>query len=344
MKNIRKFCLVGLLTLCSLLCCACGGGSAKRDHTEDPTDTGSGAATQPSVLDMPYIGILLKSLDNPYFDLIKAGAEDEADALGVEVMVFSPDDEDDTDDQADMLLTMANMAVDVIAIAPIDEPALADGLARAEKNGKIILSVDTALDYDGCACYIGTDNYNAAYQQGQYAAGLVDEGACAVILRGQAEDRAHTLREYGLEDALHDGGVQVLDTKICNSSEKEAEQAMAELLETQQTLHLVCTTSDSMAVGAQRAIAQAGRSDSIHIVSFDGMQEVSELVRVGEIDAVFAQDAYEIGRECVRTAVRLYQGEEVPETIHTDVELITQGNAQEHMDEVNRRLRHKKTK
>ena len=36
--------------------------------------------------------------------------------------------------------------------------------------------------------------------------------------------------------------------------------------------------------------------------------------------------------------------EEVPETIHTDVELITQGNAQEHMDEVNRRLRHKKTK
>lgn len=210
MKNIRKFCLVGLLTLCSLLCCACGGGSAKRDHTEDPTDTGSGAATQPSVLDMPYIGILLKSLDNPYFDLIKAGAEDEADALGVEVMVFSPDDEDDTDDQADMLLTMANMAVDVIAIAPIDESALADGLARAEKNGKIILSVDTALDYDGCACYIGTDNYNAAYQQGQYAAGLVDEGACAVILRGQAEDRAHTLREYGLEDALHDGGVQAV--------------------------------------------------------------------------------------------------------------------------------------
>ena len=39
MKNIRKFCLVGLLTLCSLLCCACGGGSAKRDHTEDPTDS-----------------------------------------------------------------------------------------------------------------------------------------------------------------------------------------------------------------------------------------------------------------------------------------------------------------
>lgn len=343
MKNIRKICLAAILALCSLLCCACGG-SAARKSTEDTTDTGSGTSAQPVSLDMPYIGILLKSLENPYFDLIKAGAEDEADALGVEVMVFSPDGEDDTDDQADMLLTMADMAVDVIAIAPIDEASLEEGLSRAKENGKIIVAVDTSLDYDGCACYIGTDNYTAAYQQGEYAAGLVGEDACAVILRGQAQDKAHTLREYGLEDALLDSGVQLLDTEICNSSEEEAEEALTELLETCETLNLVCTTSDSMAVGAQRAIAQAGRSGDIHIVSFDGMQEVSELVRIGEIDAVFAQDAYEIGRECIRNAVKLYQGEEVPETIHTGVELITQGNAQAHMDEVNRRLRHKKTK
>lgn len=344
MKKIRRICLVGLLTALSLLCCACGSGFTKRGRTDDPADAGSADTAPVSPLDTPYVGIVLKSLENPYFDLIKAGAEDEADELGVEVMIFSPEEEDDTEDQAEMLRTMATMAVDVIAIAPVDADALQDGLTLATQNGKILIAVDTSLRYDGCSCYIGTDNYTAAYRQGSYAAGLVDKGAYAVILRGQAQDKAHTLREYGLEDALHDGGIHVLDTEICNSSEEQAEEAMRHLLKTHPTIDVVCTTSDSMALGAYRAIAEAGLGDTIHIVSFDGMQEVSELVRTGEIDAVFAQDAYEIGRECIRNAVKLYQGEEVPETIHTDVTLITQETAQAHIDEVNRRLRREKTK
>ena len=339
MKTFRALCRTALLALCGLLCAACGAA--------EPAGSAPGSAVQPETpapsLQTPYVGIVLKSLDNPYFQLIKAGAEDEADARGVEVMVFSPDGEADTDDQADMLCTMADMAVDVIAIAPVDEDALADGLARAARNGKYLLAVDTALDSAVCACYIGTDNYAAAYQQGQYAAGLVEPGACAVILRGQAQDKAHTQREAGLTDALHAAGVYVLDTEVCDSSAELAGQTMAGLLAVYDTIDLVCTTSDSMAAGAQRAIAQAGRADGIRIVSFDGMPEVCELVRAGDIDAVFAQDAYAIGQQCIRAAVQLYQGESVPPTIYTDVTCITAETAQAHIDEVVRRLRHEKT-
>lgn len=75
---------------------------------------------------------------------------------------------------------------------------------------------------------------------------------------------------------------------------------MEALHEEDDNIQVVCTTSDSMAVGAQRAIAELGRDD-IHIVSFDGMIDVSELVRVGEIDAVFAQDPYEMGKQGLTT-------------------------------------------
>lgn len=341
MKKSGKMCLIAVCIL--LLCCACGTSVPQNaGSAEQMADTSSDITPPPSSLSTPYVGILLKSVNTAYFDLIKAGAEDEADALGVQVMVVSPDNETDTEDQADMLLTMAGMAVDVIVIAPSNTDNLDDGLERAIQNGKIIMAVDTNLDFDGCACYIGTDNYNAAYDQGEYAAQLVGEDANAVILRGQADDKAHTLREYGLSDALDAGGVDVLDIAVCDSSEKKAEEVMAELLETYSDLDVICATSDSMAVGAQRAIAHAGRD--IHIVSFDGMQEASELTRVGEIDATFAQAPYEMGRLCIQNAVKLYRGETVENRIYTDTELITQGNAQAHIDEINRQLSHKGTK
>lgn len=61
MKTGKKWIRMACLLLCTaLFCCSCGA--------TDPI-VGSGG-TQ---INMPYIGIVLKSTDNPYFALIKAG-------------------------------------------------------------------------------------------------------------------------------------------------------------------------------------------------------------------------------------------------------------------------------
>ena len=179
----------------------------------------------------------------------------------------------------------------------------------------------------------------AAYKQGAYAAKLVKEqnNANAVILRGADGDKTHMLREYGIEDGLKDGHVTVSAVEYCGCSEDKAEETMEALLKEDDNIQVVCTTSDSMAVGAQRAIAELGRDD-IHIVSFDGMIDVSELVRVGEIDAVFAQDPYEMGKQCIDYAVKKCNGEEVEDSVYTDVTLITSGNAEAHISELQREL------
>lgn len=339
MKKIYR--VLGMSICLTMLCCACGSSSDQREmgSADIPDQQEQSSSGQYEVVDTPYVGIVLKATDNPYFSLLKAGAEHEADLLGVQVMVVSPNHESNIEQQADLVSAMANMAVDVIAIAPSQEENLTDALQQAEEHGKRIMSVDTALDYEGSACYIGTDQYKAGYQLGQYAAKLVEQNdtASAVVLRGTEGDRTHDLREYGIVDALGDGCVTVAGVEDCDCKEELAEQTMAELLEEHPEINLVCTTSDSMAVGAQRAIANAKKKD-VHIVSLDGMQEASELVRIGEIDAVIAQDPYQMGRLCVDYAVKLYQGEEIETSVHTDVELITQGNAQAHVDEINRRL------
>lgn len=343
MKKIcRMFCLAACITM---LCCACGSSAVNPAGSSPPataSESQHSTSDTHTITDTPYVGIVLKSTDNPYFSLIKAGAESEADMLGVQVMVVSPDHESNIQEQADLVAAMVNMAVDVIAVAPSQEEDLTDALKQAEAKGKIIISVDTALDYEGSSCYIGTDQYAAGYQQGKYAAELVSESdnAYAVILRGPEGNKTHMLREYGITDGLEDGNVYVLGAEDCNCDENTAEETMAQLLEDHPELNVVCTTSDSMAVGAQRAIADAGRKD-VHIVSFDGLQEATELVRIGELDAVFAQAPYEMGKLCIDYAMKLYNGETVDSSVHTDIELITQGNAEAHIDEINRQLNHK---
>lgn len=339
---MKKFYQMFSMAICLImLCCACGSSSdsIEKGSAEIPDEQEQPSSGQYEAVDTPYVGIVLKATDNPYFSLLKAGAEHEADLLGVQVMVVSPNHESNIEQQADLVSTMVNMAVDVIAIAPSQEENLTEALEQAEEKGKQIMSVDTALDYEGSACYIGTDQYKAGYQLGQYAAKLVEQSdtASAVVLRGSEQDKTHDLREYGIVDALQDGCVTVASIEDCDCKEELAEQTMAELLEQHPEIDLVCTTSDSMAVGAQRAIANANKKD-VHIVSLDGMQEACELVRIGEIDAVIAQDPYEMGRLCVDYAVKLYQGEKIETSVYTDVELITQGNAQAHVDEINRRL------
>lgn len=306
------------------LCCACS-------VTESEYDADGSADGQ----HLPYVGVVLKSTDNPYFSLIKAGAEYEADARGVQVMVVSPETEENVQEQTELLETMAGMSVDVIAVSPTSETEEAEVLTQIEESGKILLTVDTPSDVG--SCYIGSDQYLSAYHQGAYAAGLAETGG-AVILRGAEGDKAHNLRTYGLEDGLTDSGSYVLSAVDCGTDEDEAETAMKELLEEYgEELTIVCTTSDSMALGAQRAVADAGRGD-VHIVSYDGLMDVVELVQDGQIDAAFAQDPYEMGRLCIEYACRLYDGESVDASVHTDVTLITAENAAEHLELLRQQL------
>lgn len=332
MRTGKKWLRFTCLMLCVVLfCCSCGAA--------DPIGSGG---TQ---INMPYIGIVLKSTDNPYFALIKAGAEYEADQVGAQVVFAAPEKENNVKEQAELVESMSRLKVSVIIVSPSNEQSITEQLEKAKSKGKHILTVDTSSDFEGCDGYIGTNQYMAAYKQGAYAAKLVadeEDDAKAVILRGADGDKTHMLREYGIEDGLKDGGVSVYSVEYGNCREDKAEDIMEKLLKKDKKtkdIRVVCTTSDSMAVGAQRAIAESGRED-IHIVSFDGMIDASELVRVGEIDAAFAQDPFEMGKQCIDYAVKLCSGESTGESVYTDVELITSDNAEAHIDELQRQLDH----
>ena len=89
---MKKICHMLCMTVCmAMLCCACGSSSGRPEvdagSAELPEEHQTASTGSHDITDTPYVGIVLKATDNPYFSLLKAGAEHEADLLGIQVMV-----------------------------------------------------------------------------------------------------------------------------------------------------------------------------------------------------------------------------------------------------------------
>ena len=312
----------------ALSCCGCGGVSLSPDERSE-------ALENLQELDSCYMGMVLKSLDGQFYPLIKAGAEAEANRLGVELIVVAPDEEDNAQEQAELVEIMASMALDVLAVAPCDEETLADGLQTAADNGKHILAVDEPMDFAGCEGYIGSDNEQGGQQQGRFAAGLANHPS-AVILRGMTESGNHQSRTDGLKQAFAESGISPVMTYNCVSSRSMAHDHVQELLEQNIEMGVICATNDDMAIGAARAVRE--QQKEIPVVAFDGTPETLQMVQNGELAGVVFQDAYAIGAQCVKAAVKLCDGKQVGDIV-LPTQLVTQDNAEYYMEEIQKRLK-----
>ena len=102
--------------------------------------------------------------------------------------------------------------------------------------------------------------------------------------------------------------------------------AMQDLMNRYDQIDVVCTTADSMAQGAQRAIENAG--EDIPVIGFDGTIPVAELIAQGSvIKGSVAQAPYTMGELAVENLLKLVNGEEIEERIDSGTQMVTPDNA-----------------
>lgn len=328
--------LIGMLS-------GCGGnsggstggdsGATGGDSGATSGDTGSTGGDTGSAGGGNY-AIVVKSLADQYWVLLKAGAEAKAAELGVTVSVIGPNAESDVQGQVDMIQNKIGEGVDGLAIAPSSPDAVLPVLEQADNAGIPVLAVDTDIPgYANKKSFIGTGNEAAGQQGGEYAAGIVGEGAKAIVLRGRLGDTTHDQRETGIVAGLEAGGVEILEVKPCDSEAEKAMNAMQDLLNVYDQIDIVVTTADSMAQGAQRAIENAGKE--IPVVGFDGTIPVAELIAEGSvIKGSVAQAPYVMGQLCVEKLVALHNGESIEDRIDSGTSMVTPENAQQFKDDL----------
>lgn len=280
----------------------------------------------------PRVGLIMKARTNPFFSRMEAGAREAAQELGVELQVWDLERETDTDKQAAHVEAAISQGMKVILIAPADSKAIVAPLLQARKQGVRIINIDNRIDADEAkragleiAAFIGPDNVEGARKSTQAMIEAMGGQGQVVMLEGiRGVDNAEA-RKRGFQKAVEAaaGKVEVMAMDTALWDRDKALEKMEGFLNNYPNLDGVFAANDQMALGALAAIRAAGKAGRIVIAAYDNLEEIHAPIRAGNVHATIEQHPDRMGYMGVEQAVKLINGEEIPDEINVDTDLVT---------------------
>lgn len=315
MSHSKKALLVAATAAASLALGGCADGG-----TEAATEESS-AGTK--------VAAVIKGLDNPFFQSMEQGIK----AADSGATVQAAQDITDTSGQADRLSSVAGQDFSCYIVNPISGNNLLQGLAQLKAADKPVVNIDSPVDPEAAEAanavpdtYIGTDNVSAGRLAGEHMAGLVDQGAQIAVVGGIAGDVTSGDRITGFEEGLG-GKAEIVATEAGDWDRQVALTKAGDVLRANPEVKGFFVANDVMGLGVARAVADAGRTGEVFIISVDGVPEGLEGVRSGELTATVAQYPYAIGQMGVQACQAAGAGQELPESVDAPVALVTEENA-----------------
>ncbi|NLG93212.1 MAG: substrate-binding domain-containing protein [Clostridiales bacterium] len=328
--------LMGGVMILSMAACSGSSGSDTAASTAGESTAANETASAGKDNSDITIGVILKTLSSEYWGYVAAGVKQAEKDLGVKVELQGPPSETSYNEQSNMIETTISAGkVNALVIAPLQPDMVVTKLQDATMP---ILFVDTDANYDKKVAFIGTSNEAAAKTGGEYIAKLIGKGKKAVLIGGVQGDTTCEARMKGYREGLEANGVEILGIQYANATADKAVQVMENFMQTYPQIDAVLCNNDDMAMGAQRAAAQAGRADKMKFMGFDGNATSVQSIIDGKETASVAQSPYDMGYQAVVNAVKAAKGETVEKNIIIETKLIDSSNAKEYLDKLNKIL------
>lgn len=280
----------------------------------------------------PTVALVVKTLNNPFFNTMQEGAEEAARELELNLIVQAAERELDVEKQVQIIENLIQRRVDAILLTPSGSREVVPVIGRANEAGIPVLTLDTRVDMDlllrdgsEIATFIGSDNYDGGQLAGLYVAEQLDGSGKVAILEGIPGHETADSRQSGFLAALEDyPDIEIVASQTANWERNMGYNVFENILQSHSDVDAVFAANDLMALGAVEAMAANDFDpEDILVVGFDAHSEAIEAIREGRMNATIAQNPYEIGRAGVENAYKLLNGEEIPVDITIEIELIT---------------------
>ena len=281
------------------------------------------------------VAVVIKGLDNPFFQSMESGIKQKATADSVTVEVQAANSITDTTGQADKLAALANQDYSCFVVNPISGTNLIQGIAQLAAKKKTIVNIDSPVDASAAksanatlATYIGTDNTAAGKLAGSQMVKLLPSGGTVVAIGGTAGDVTSAARVTGFQQGIAAASsIKFGQTVAANWDRQEALTQAQTVLRSNPAIAGFFVANDDMALGVSRAIAAAGKTGKVKVISVDGIKDALTAVQNGELDAVVAQYPYVIGAMGVEACKAADAGKTLPTSVSAPVELVTKADA-----------------
>lgn len=274
------------------------------------------------------IALSVSTLNNPFFVDVRAGAEQEAARLGVELMIT--DASEDATQQANAVQNAIARNVDAIIVNPVDSDAVVPSVRAANTADIPLIGVDRAPNEGDVVTTVASDNVTGGKLAAQQIARLVGSGPIAV-LEGQPGTSAARERGEGFNSEIRKHpGIQVVASQPANFDRTKALDVMQNIMQAHPEIKGVFAANDEMALGAIKALG--GRAGTaVRVVGFDGTPEGLAAVQAGTQSANIAQQPKLLGKAAVEQAVRAARsGDRGPgQPTNIPVEVVTRDTVEE---------------
>lgn len=304
MINKKRYFALALALVLAVGLAGCGTGG---------TDNGGGEGEY-------TIGLVVSTLNNPFFVDLRDGAQAKADELGASLIVL--DSQDDAATELSNVEDLVNQGVDLIMINPTDSDAVGSAVAAANGAGIPVVTLDRSANSGEVVAHIASDNVAGGKMAGEFIVEQLGGAGKVVELEGIPGASAARERGEGFNAAIEGTDIEVVARQTANFDRAEGLSVMENILQAQAEIDAVFAHNDEMALGALEAIKASGRD--IMIVGFDATADAVAAVEAGEMAATVQQLPKDIGSIGVDTAMKVLNGDTVDEYIPVALELVTQ--------------------
>ncbi len=325
-KMKKWYGLLLLLLVASLLIVGCGSSDTTEEEATPAQEAGETAADEQ--LTIAFSGF---SLTNEFWLTLSRAAEAKADELGVEFLNVTTEVQD-AEAQKAAVDTAITQGVDAIIIGAADSRGWDDTLNKAEEAGIPVIAVDTAIDNPYISSLIQTDNLAAARLAGDYIVEQTGGEGTVLVMGGSVGHQTGDARKQGVEEQALAAGLEVIGD-YSDWNETVSAEVTQNTLTANPDLKAVFVAFDPGAVAAMSVIKQKGLLDQITLVGFDGLPVGLKAIEAGEMEATVRQDPERMGAEGIELALKVINGEEVPEFTPIDGILITADNVADFLEE-----------
>jgi ribose transport system substrate-binding protein len=268
--------------------------------------------------DQPYIAIVSKGFQHQFWQAVKRGAEEEAQAQGARVTFVGPPTEQDVEEQMNMLTNDLAKSPDALGFAALDSQAAEGALQQAKSQDIPVIAFDSGVDSDVPLTTVSTDNKAAAAEAAMRMAELIgNKGKVALVVHDQTS-KSGTDRRDGFLEWMEQNApdIEVLDPQYGGGDQLESANITKSIISANPDLKGIYAANEGSAIGVIKGVQESGKT-GLTLVGFDSGKAQVDAIRDGTMAGAVTQDPVNMGRELVIAAMKAIDGEELPETVDT---------------------------
>src|SRR5262245_49581439 len=172
----------------------------------------------------PTVALVVKTLNNPFFNDMQKGAEEAAKRLNVNLLVQAAEREVDVEKQMQIVENLIQSKVSALVITPSGSKEIVPAIVKANQAGIPVVILDTRVNPQTLteaggktAAFIGSDNFEGGRLAGELMVKTLGGNGKVAILEGIPGHETGDSRMKGFKQSIAQApGIQIVSSQTAN--------------------------------------------------------------------------------------------------------------------------------